>query len=178
MSEDTNPTQLDQSKVKPKAPKVSELIENSKSLILATIDAEGKPQSSYAPFVQIDNNFLIFVSFMAKHTKNLKERKSASVMLIEDESIVKQIYARDRLTLDCQAVEVAKEDPLYDRAITELKNRHGKVVDILSEMNDFIMISLTPEKGAYVNGFGSAYSVNADLSINEHVRGAHGNHTK
>ncbi|MGV4414394.1 HugZ family pyridoxamine 5'-phosphate oxidase [Chryseobacterium sp. T1] len=178
MSEHTNPTQLDQSKIKPKAPKVSELIENSKSLILATIDAEGKPQSSYAPFVQIENNFLIFVSFMAKHTKNLKERKSASVMLIDDESTVKQIYARDRLTLDCHAVEVAKEDPLHDQAIIELKNRHGKVVDLLAEMNDFIMINLIPEKGSYVNGFGSAYSVNADLSINEHVKGAHGNHTK
>ena len=47
-------THTDQSQVKPKAPKVQELVDSAQSLILATIDAEGNPVSSYAPFALVD----------------------------------------------------------------------------------------------------------------------------
>lgn len=163
-----------QKPMKPKAPKIEELIENTQSVILATLDAEGNPVASYAPFVHLDGSFQILVSFMARHTRNLRDRKKVSVMLIEDESVAKQIYARDRLTLDCEVVQVEPESDLWNRAVEELKNRHGKVIDLLSGLNDFIMFDLQPTKGSYVNGFGSAYSVNPDLTINEHVKGAHG----
>ena len=170
--------QLDQHKVKPKAPKIEELLEASKSLILGTIDAEGNPLASYAPYVQIDGNFHILVSFMAKHTRNLRDRNRASVMFIEDESATKQVYARDRLTLDCESSQVEQGTELWNRSVAALKERHGKVVEMLADLNDFILIELKPNSGSYVNGFGSAYSVNADLSINEHVRGAHGQHNE
>lgn len=63
-----NPTQKEaHRKAKPVAPKVKELIERSRSVILATVDAEGIPNSSYAPFTQIENTLYILVSFMAKH---------------------------------------------------------------------------------------------------------------
>lgn len=163
-----------QKPMKPKAPKIEELIENTQSVILATLDAEGNPVASYAPFVHLDGSFQILVSFMARHTRNLRDRKKVSVMLIEDESVAKQIYARDRLTLDCEVLQVEPESDLWHRAVEELKNRHGKVIDVLSGLNDFIMFDLRPAKGSYVNGFGSAYSVNPDLTINEHVKGAHG----
>ncbi|WP_379969111.1 pyridoxamine 5'-phosphate oxidase family protein [Epilithonimonas sp. UC225_85] len=66
-------TQEAQRQAKPVAPKVKELISKTQSLILATVDAEGTPNASYAPFVEIDNKFYILVSFMAKHTKNLRK---------------------------------------------------------------------------------------------------------
>ncbi len=160
--------------VKPKAPKIQELIDSTKSVILATIDAEGKPVSSYAPFAHVDGTFQILVSFMAKHTRNLRDRKRVSVMLIEDESAVKQIYARDRLTLDCEADLVEQGSELFDRSVAELEKRHGNIVKMLSELNDFVLFDLKPISGSYVNGFGSAYSVNPDLTVNEHVKGAHG----
>lgn len=163
-----------QKTVKPKAPKIEELIDNTKSVILATIDAEGHPVSSYAPFVQLDGSFQILVSFMAKHTRNLRDRKRVSVMLIEDESAVKQIYARDRLTLDCEAELVEQGSDFWNRSVDALKEKHGKIVDMLSELDDFVLFDLQPIKGSYVNGFGSAYSVNSDLTVNEHVKGAHG----
>lgn len=37
---------------KPIEPKVNELIGSRKSIILATVDAEGNPTSSYAPFAR------------------------------------------------------------------------------------------------------------------------------
>lgn len=153
---------------KPLTPKVKELIERTKSVILATIDAEGTPNSSYAPFVHVDKTFYILVSFMAKHTKNLADGRKTSVMLIEDESATKQIYARERLTFEASTSQIERDSETWNDVVVKLKEAHGKVVDVISEMKDFILIGLHPVKGSYVNGFGSAYFVNENLEIIEH----------
>ncbi len=153
---------------KPVAPKVKELIAKTQSLILATVDAEGNPNSSYAPFVEIDNKFYVLVSFMARHTKNLAEGRKVSAMFIEDESDTKQVYARERLTVEVSTSQIARETEDWDNVVGQLKERHGKIVDVLNDMTDFILIALHPVKGAYVNGFGSAYFVDANLEIMEH----------
>lgn len=155
-------------KAKPVAPKVKELIDRTKSVILATVDAEGNPNSSYAPFVQVGNTFYILVSFMARHTKNLSEGRKTSVMFIEDESATKQIYARERLTIETTASQIERDSEIWNTVVATLKENHGKVVDVISEMGDFILIALQPVKGSYVNGFGSAYFVDANLEIIEH----------
>ncbi|ROH90591.1 pyridoxamine 5'-phosphate oxidase [Chryseobacterium cucumeris] len=155
-------------RVKPVAPRVQELINASKSVILATVDAEGNPNSSYAPFVQVDQTFYILVSFMAKHTKNLADGRKTSIMFIEDESATKQIYARERLTIDATTSQIERDSEVWNAVVAKLRETHGKVVEVISEMGDFILIALQPVKGSYVNGFGSAYFVNANLEIIEH----------
>lgn len=155
-------------KEKPVAPKVKELMDRTQSVILATVDAEGIPNSSYAPFVQVGNTLYILVSFMAKHTKNLAEGRKTSVMFIEDESATKQIYARERLTIEAAASQVERDSEVWNTVVTKLKEKHGKVVDVIAEMQDFILIALQPIKGSYVNGFGSAYFVDENLDIIEH----------
>ncbi|MDR4952712.1 pyridoxamine 5'-phosphate oxidase family protein [Chryseobacterium sp. ES2] len=155
-------------KSKPVTPKVKELINASKSIILATVDAEGNPNSSYAPFVQVDQTFYILVSFMAKHTKNLADGRKTSIMFIEDESATKQIYARERLTIEAATSQIERDSEVWNTVVAKLKENHGKVVDVISEMGDFILIALQPVKGSYVNGFGSAYFVDSNLEIIEH----------
>lgn len=157
-----------QRQAKPLAPKVKELIARTQSIILATTDAEGTPNSSYAPFVQVGNSFYILVSFMARHTKNLAEGRKTSIMFIEDESATKQIYARERLTIEASTSQIERDSETWNRVVSQLKETHGKVVDVIAEMKDFILIALTPVKGAYVNGFGSAYFVDENLEIMEH----------
>ncbi|MGK6342590.1 HugZ family protein [Chryseobacterium sp. DT-3] len=164
----TNSKEEANRKAKPVAPKVRELIERTKSVILATVDAEGTPNSSYAPFVQVGNTLYILVSFMAKHTKNLADGRKTSVMFIEDESATKQIYARERLTIEASTSQIERDSETWNTVVTKLKETHGKVVDVISEMGDFILIALQPVKGSYVNGFGSAYFVDENLEILEH----------
>ncbi len=154
--------------VKPRTPQVNELLDKSKSVILATVNAEGLPNASYAPFVRIGNKFYILVSFMSTHTKNLRDVKKVSAMFIEDEAGTKQIYARDRLTLDVASNRIERGTPEWETGIAQLKERHGKILDILTGMEDFIMIELCTLKGSYVNGFGSAYFVNENLEIVQH----------
>ncbi len=157
-----------QKKVKPRTPKVNELIAKCRSVILGTVDAGGAPNASYAPVVRIGNELYILVSFMSRHTANLVETKRASVMFIEDEVNAKQIYARERLTIDAVASRVDRGTSEWDLGIEKLKESHGGVLDILAGLEDFIMIRLTPKKASYVNGFGSAYYVNENLEIIEH----------
>lgn len=157
-----------QRQAKPLAPKVKELVERTKSIILATVDGEGTTNSSYAPFVQVENTFYILVSFMAKHTKNLANGRKTSIMFIEDESATKQIYARERLTIEASTSQVERDSEIWNTVVSQLKETHGKVVDVISEMKDFILIGLHPVKGSYVNGFGSAYFVDENLQIMEH----------
>ncbi|GEN69505.1 pyridoxamine 5'-phosphate oxidase family protein [Chryseobacterium rhizosphaerae] len=164
----TNTQDESQRKAKPVAPKVKELIERSKSVVLATVDAEGNPNSSYAPFVQDGHTFYILVSFMARHTKNLAEGRKTSMMFIEDESATKQIYARERLTIEATTSQIERDSETWNNVVAKLKEAHGKVVDVISEMGDFILIALQPVKGSYVNGFGSAYFVDSNLEIIEH----------
>ncbi|ASK30106.1 pyridoxamine 5'-phosphate oxidase [Chryseobacterium sp. T16E-39] len=164
----TNTEDGAQKKAKPVAPKVKELIANTKSVILATVDAEGNPNSSYAPFVQVENTFYILVSFMAKHTKNLADERKVSMMFIEDESTTKQIYARERLTIEATPSQIERDSETWNNVVAGLKETHGKVVDVISKMKDFILIALHPTKGSYVNGFGSAYFVDENLEILEH----------
>jgi putative heme iron utilization protein len=154
--------------LKPRTPQVNELLAQCKSVILSTVNEVGKPNASYAPFARLDNKFYILVSFMAVHTKNLRDRKTASIMFIEEESAAKQIYARDRLTLDVSCSQIAKNTPEWEKGIELLKEKHGKILDVLVTMEDFIMIELSVLKGAYVNGFGSAYYVNEHVEIIKH----------
>lgn len=169
---------IDQSKVKPKAPKVSTLLEQCQTLILATLNQDGSPLASTVPYAKIGNEFFVYVSFMAGHTKNLLERKAVSVMLTEDESTSKQLFARHRVTMQSEATLVEKDSQSYADAMQDLSERHGKIIQVLQSMDDFVLVRLTPKQGTYVNGFGSAYFVNADLEVQEHRTGEHGGHNR
>ena len=64
------------------------------SLCMSTVDSEGWPLISYAPFVVDDNrSFYVFLSDLAKHTSYLRESGKASVMFIEDENATAQILS-------------------------------------------------------------------------------------
>jgi len=89
-------------------------------------------------------------------------------MFIEDESATKQIYARERLTLEAIPSQIERDSETWNTVVDKLKKTHGKVVDVIAEMGDFILIALQPVKGSYVNGFGSAYFVDEYLEILEH----------
>ena len=78
------------------------------SLLLATADAAGNPNASYAPYVADSDGYYIYISELAAHTGNLRCRAVASVLFIEDERDAKHLFGRKRLTLDCRAEPVER----------------------------------------------------------------------
>ncbi|KOO12305.1 HugZ protein, partial [Vibrio xuii] len=79
-------------------PEVQAFRDSRKTLQLATISAEGIPNATYAPFAFDSQAYYILVSDIAAHGRNLKTNRNVSILMIEDESECKQIYARKRLT--------------------------------------------------------------------------------
>ena len=128
--------------------------------MLATADADGVPDASYAPFVDAgghDGALLILVSGLARHTANLLQRRRVSVMLIEDESAAGQIFGRRRVTYACRVEPVVRDSAAWKSGLDALQARHGAVVTMLRDLKDFQLLRLVPEGGSLVLGFGKAW---------------------
>ncbi len=138
---------------------IKEFTDANGSLHLATVSKDGLPNASYAPFVQSGSDFYIMISGLATHTSNLFHTGDVSVMLVEDESTCDTIFARKRVTYQCKAHLVNKEDSLWTEAANLLENRFGELIQLLRRMPDFRIFKLTPLDGLAVIGFGKAYKI-------------------
>ncbi|UXI02514.1 heme utilization protein HutZ [Photobacterium sp. TY1-4] len=143
-------------------PEIKEFREACQTLQLATVDAEGKPNVSYAPFALLDDGYYVLISQIAKHARNLLDNPQVSLMMIEDESTSKAIYARKRLTFEANVVVVERQSERWLAAIAGLKARFGEIVDGLSGLEDFTLFRLEPTQGLFVKGFGQAFQVSGD----------------
>lgn len=143
-------------------PEIQEFRDLQKTLQLGTVDKEGKPHTSYAPFAFSEQGYYILVSDLATHGQNLKFTKAVSIMMIEDESAARSIFARRRLSFDTQAQWIERESPHWDRAIETLRSRLGETIDNLSQLGDFNLYRLNPLIGRYVKGFGQAFDVTGE----------------
>lgn len=150
------------------------LWEETRSLMLATEAEDGYPEVSYAPYVRGGDGCLyVFVSGLARHTRNLGERPRVSVLLVEDEGKARQIFARKRLSYRCTVDPVSRDDPAWGSLIDAFAARHGEVVSVLRDLPDFILFRLQPRSGNLVIGFGQAYRLTGeDLRELEPVRPA------
>lgn len=137
-----------------------QLIGSRETLLLATVNADNRPEISYAPYIRDrSGHFVIYVSELATHTANLQRQGGASVMFIESEAASRNPFARQRVILQCQASEVAREDALYQSLLERLQERFGETVSLLRSLSDFHLITLAPRSGRYVAGFGKAYEI-------------------
>jgi len=143
-------------------PEIKEFRESCLTLQLATVDVDGKPNVSYAPFALLEDGYYVLISQIAKHARNLLENPQVSLMMIEDEGISKTIYARKRLTFEANVVVVERDNERWIDAVAELKSRFGEIVDGLSGLEDFTLFCLEPTHGLFVKGFGQAFKVSGD----------------
>ncbi len=148
-----------------------------KTLVMATVGRSGMPEASYAPFVRAqDDCFYIYVSGLSRHTGNLASSGVVSVLLIEDESSVKQPFARRRLTFHCRAERIARDSEPWHAIIGLFDEKFANVMDLIRPLKDFELFRLCPQSGIYVKGFAQAYRISdAALKAVEHIRDATGN---
>ncbi|MFA4714178.1 heme utilization protein HutZ [Vibrio vulnificus] len=143
-------------------PEIKEFRQERQTLQLATVDADGRPNVSYAPFVQNQEGYFVLISKIARHARNLLENPQVSLMMIEDEEGAKQLFARKRLTFDAVASVIERDTQLWHQVITQMEERFGEIVSGLSQLEDFVLFNLKAECGLFVKGFGQAYQVSGD----------------
>ena len=141
--------------------------EQQQSLILATTNAQGKPLSSTAPFIESDNgDFVLLLSDMAEHSQNLNHHQQSgtvvAVMLLEDEAQCRNIFARKRLSYECRVQIINRKQPQWQPVIEKMQQKFGKTIELLSSLADFRLYVLSPQNGNYVKGFGQAYPLSPD----------------
>lgn len=143
-------------------PEIREFRDNSKTLVLATVDAKGDPNVSYAPFALLEDGYYILISEMARHTRNLLENPKISLMMVEDEQDSRTLFARKRLTFDATPELVKRDTLAWQAGIDALHGRFQETVLGLSQLADFHLYRLVPIKGLFVKGFGQAFAVSGD----------------
>jgi heme iron utilization protein len=137
------------------------------SIVISTVNEQGVPNASYAPFVIDDSkNIYIYVSGLSIHTQNIYANPRVSVLFIEDESKSQQIFARQRLSFDCTANLIERETENWYQIVDLFQSRFGEIVEIFRGLADFRIFKLTPSEGRFVIGFGAAYYISGD-NLNE-----------
>jgi len=133
------------------------------SVAIATVSSEGLPHASYAPFVMDGaKNIYIFVSGLSAHTRNLHSTPKASILFAEDESQTKQIFARRRLTFECNAALLPRETAEWEKIAEDFEQRFGEIINMMRSLPDFRIFQLTPYAGQFTIGFGAAYQISGD----------------
>lgn len=144
-----------------------------KTVLLGTASNEGEPDASVAPAI-LDGSgaFLVYVSTLSAHTRNLFDTHRASVLLIEDEAAAQHLLARKRLTFRCKAEHIARDAAEFAAAMPAFREKFGTVMKRLEAMTDFQLVRLIPQQGRLVAGFGQAYQVDpTDWTKLSHVGG-------
>ena len=142
------------------------LINTVKTVMLGTVSAENIPNISYAPFIVDEaKNIYIFVSRFSIHADNLQANPQASLMLIENETKSKQIFARRRLTYSCNATKLDKGSNQWEHIANQFEKRFGNIVYMFRNLPDINIIKFAPYKGIFIMDFGLTYKIkSSDLN--------------
>jgi len=131
------------------------------SVLIASSDAEGVPDASYAPYIcDHEHNIYILVSQLAQHTGNLLQNRYASLLFIEDESKSGNLFARQRLVYQCRVKPLGRDDSDHRDRLEQMESRFGAIIRTLRALPDFELLQLSPTGGRYIAGFGRAYQWN------------------
>lgn len=137
------------------------------TLVLSTVD-DGVPQASYAPFIEHEGALFVYVSELAAHTRHLLHTGRCAVLLIEDERECRNLFARRRVSCQCTAGEIDQDNEHGRQILARMQAQFGNIFELLQTLKDFHLIRLDIVDGSYVAGFGKAFAIHADGTL-EHV---------
>lgn len=146
---------------------LDEFLHGIHALMLATVNAEGLPEASYTPYVMHEGCYYIFISQLATHTKNLNQSGVASVLFLEADEDA-QAYTRKRLSCQCNAKVIDRENALFETVLLKMEDKFGQLIKTLRGLGDFQLLELNPVKGNFVAGFGQAFEI--DFPVGGNIR--------
>lgn len=133
-----------------------------KTLYLGTCAGTGQPEASYAPYVADAGKYYVYLSDLARHSGNLRETPQCSVLFIEPENEARHLFARERLTLRCNAREYERGSARFEEVLDHFQARFGKFMEVIRPLQDFRLFELAPVSGSYVAGFAKAYALDGE----------------
>lgn len=134
-----------------------QLRERCRSVQLATINHDTRPEASYAPCVWFESDCYLFLSGLSSHTGNLLRRPEISLLLLDDAAA--NPFARKRASLHGRAEVIERDDALFARIMQEFHRSFGKVMQLLEPLPDFRLFRVDTTSGSFVRGFGQAFDI-------------------
>ena len=149
------------------------LRETLKTVQLATLNADGQPEASYAPFVWFEQNYYLYLSELARHTSNLSGNGSISLLFIESEESSHNLFARRRIILQGEAQAIARDSELFEQIMAQFRQQFGNFIDLIQPLQDFHLFQIKIHSGRFVQGFAQAYELSGPgLNDIRHIGGA------
>ena len=96
---------------------MKDFIQNIQTAIIATLDSDGNPFNSYAPYVYDDNRFYVYISDIATHAKNLQRNPKSSLFFVQDESKTENLFARKRISVQCDSLKIERGSERFEEVL-------------------------------------------------------------
>jgi len=157
---------------------MKEFISKIKTAVIGSLDKQGHPFSSYAPYIYDNNHFYIYISDIATHAKNIQTNPHCSLFFAEDESQTENLFARKRISLQCVATKIERDSARFEEVFTLYHEKFDtSMVEMLQKMHDFNLYELEVKGGEATFGFGEAYTIGGE-DMNELIarKGSGGGH--
>jgi len=146
------------------AAEISNLIVNTQTMTLATLNSAGVPEASMASFIYEakSHQFYTAVSALSPHSAHLAAKKPTGIMIIGNEQGVSHVLGRKRVSYTCDVHEIFRESESCHLLYEQFTTKFGGIMDVLFELPDFHVFCLRPIAGRYIAGFGKAYTLKGD----------------
>lgn len=139
---------------------MKDFIANIQTAIIGTLDKHNHPFSSYAPYIYDNNRFYVYISDIATHAKNLQKNPKASLFFVEDESKTENLFARKRVSLQCDSQKIERGCERFEEVLGLFAEKFdAKMVSTLKKMTDFNLYEFKVNYGEATFGFGKAYFI-------------------
>ena len=136
-----------------------DVVLSQKTLTVAVNDETYLPDMGVSPFVRRDDGMYIYTSHLSGHVRSLIKRKSASFIIVIDEAMTKNIWARHRLKFSGSITEIDRSASEFSDLCELFTKEHGNTMTLIKGFTDFHMLRITPENGILVLGFAKAFCV-------------------
>lgn len=139
-----------------------QFIASFQTAVIGSLSNDGEPEVSYAPVIQHQACFYIYISELASHTQNLKKHPQAELLFIEDESKANNLFARERVRLKVIAKTIPRDAKTWTEIIGLFSQQYPQMMALLTNMQDFQLFKLTPQQAHYVAGFAQTYTLTGE----------------
>ena len=147
------------------------LLAQARTLLMAATGDGDQPEMGVTPVVRHDGCMFIYPSRLSAHVRAMLASGKAAFLVIEDEASAQNIWARKRMKINADIIEIDRQMDEFKVLCDLFAERHGPTMGLIRDFSDFHLLRLLPSDGVMVLGFAKAYRLSGpDLVVSEHLR--------
>lgn len=139
------------------------LLQTQRVATLGTLNEDGSPLVSMVPFAlrTDEGGFVIHVSGLAAHTGNLRQRPTASLLVMQPEAPGEPVHALPRASFVGQAAVLAPGSAAWQAGRAAYLARFPEA-EPMTALGDFQFFGITIRAARQIAGFGAARTLEGE----------------